>query len=115
MDPAFRAQLSHLIRGEIERVTGRTPWNNNRNNIPTARITGIRLNPVVAAHEHRVNRVVPEDCTARSENRVENEGTPQTGCTDMRTLILNFLIALVIINFVLNILILCHILNIQFL
>ena len=106
---AFRAQLTRIIQGEIERITGRTPWNDNRDNVPTARITGVRLNPVVAAHEHRVNRVVPEDCTARSENRAEIEGTPQRGYTDTRTLILNFLIALVIVNFVLNILILRHI------
>ena len=114
-DPTFRAQLSCLIQGEIEQVTGRTPWNNNRDNVPTARITGNRLNPVVAAHEHHVNRVVPEDHAARPGNRVEIEGAPQTGRTDTRTLILNFLIALVIVNFMLNILILRHILNIRFL
>ena len=105
-DPTFRALLSHLIWGEIERVTGRTPWNANRDNVPPARITGIRLNPVVAAHEHHVNRVIPEDRAARSENRAENEGIPQIGQADTRTLILNFLIAFVIINFMLNILIL---------
>ena len=115
MDPAFRAQLTHLIRGEIERVTGRTPWNDNRDNVPAARITGIRLNPVVAAHKQRVNRVVPEHRIARTGNRVENEGTPQTGHTDTRTLILNLLIAFVIINFVLNIFILRYLLNIRFL
>ena len=91
------------------------PWNDNRDNVPTARITGIRLNPVVAAHKNHVNRVIPVDCAARSENRTEIEGTPQKADTDTRTLILNFLIALVIVNFMLNILILHHILNIQFL
>ena len=88
------------------------PWNDNRDNVPTARITGIRLNPVVAAHEQCVNRIVTDNRTARTGNRVENEGEPQTGHTDTRTSILNFLIAFVVINFVLNILILRHILNI---
>ena len=114
-DPAFRAQLTRIIRGEIERSTGRTPWNTNRDDVPAARITGIRLNLVVAAHEHHVNRVVPEACTARAENEAEIEGAPQIGRMDTRTLILNFLIALVIVNFMLNILILRHILNIRFL
>ena len=90
-------------------------WNDNRDSVPAARITGIRLNPVVAAHEDRVNRIVPEHRIARTGNGVENEGTPQIGHSDTRTLILNCLIALVIINFVLNILILRHILNIRFL
>ena len=116
-DPAFRAQLTHLIRGEIERVTGRTPWNANRDNVPTARITRIRLDSGVATRdpEPRVNRVVPEHCIAETGNREENEGTPQIGHSDTRTSILNLLIAFVIVNFVLNILILHHILNIQFL
>ena len=47
-DPTFRAQLSRAILGEIERITGQTPWNNNRGNIPAARITRIRLDPEVA-------------------------------------------------------------------
>ena len=117
MDPAFRAQLTRLIRGEIERSTGRTPWNANRDNVPAARITRIRLDSGAATRdlEPRENRIVPEHHIAETGNRVENEGTPQIGHTDTRTQILNLLIAFVIINFVLNILILRHILNIRFL
>ena len=117
MDPAFRAQLSRVIQGEIERVTGQTLWNDNRDNVPPARITGIRLNQVVATRGlvSHVNRIDPEVCTARAENEAEIEGAPQIKHTDTRTLFLNFLIALVIVNFMLNILTLHHILNIQFL
>ena len=116
-DPAFRAQLTRIIQGEIEWVTGRTPWNDNREHIPSATITQIRLDQGIASQAlvPHVNRVVTEACTARAENEAENQGAPQNDNTDMRTLILNFLIIFVIINFVLNILLLYHILNIWFL
>ena len=38
----------YLERDQEKRITGRTPWNNNRGNIPAARITGNRLEPEVA-------------------------------------------------------------------
>ena len=116
-DPVFRAQLSRAILREIERITGRTPWNNNRGNVPATRIATIRLDLEVATQDitPHVNRVVTEVPSARIENKAENRVIPSNGHTDTWTQILNLLIALVVINFVLNILILHHLVNIQFL
>ena len=116
-DPTFRAQLSRAILREIKRITGQTPWNNNRGNVPAARITRIRLDLVVATRgiTPHVNRVITEAPPARVENEAENRVVPSNGRADTRTQILNFLIILVVVNFVLNILILHHILNIRFL
>ena len=103
-DPTFRAQLSRTILGEIERITGRTPWNNNRDNVPAARITGNRLVPEVATRGNipRANRVVTVAPPARAEHKAENRVVPSNGCTDTRMQILNLLIILVVINFVLT-------------
>ena len=115
-DPTYRAQLSRAILGEIERTTGQTPWNNNRGNVPAARITSIRLEPEVVTRGTTpcVNRVITEAPPARAENKAENWHILLNGCADMRTLILNFFIILVVINFALNISILLHLVNIQF-
>ena len=80
-------------------------------------ICTLKRDPVVATRALVTceNRVITEAHTARAKNEAENRGAPQNDRTDMRTSILNFLIAFVIVNFVLNILILHHILNIQFL
>ena len=100
-----------------ERLSGVLDEHLGTHNVPTARITRIRLDPGVATRdqEPRVDRVIPEHRIARTGNPVENEGAPQLGHSDTRTLILNLLIIFVIVNFVLNILILRHILNIRFL
>ena len=37
-DPAIRAQFRRFVRGEIENITGRTPWNNNRRGIQIPRL-----------------------------------------------------------------------------
>ena len=111
-NPAFRAQLSRIILGEIERVTGRTLWNIDRNNVLTARVPRMRLilGPEAAAQGQlpHAQNVPPEPPCARVENEAENRVTLPDGHTDTRTQILNLIIILTVLNFVLNIYILHH-------
>ena len=117
-NPAFRAQLSRIIAREIERITGRTLWNTNRDNVPPARITRVRLIPGSEAGtrtiEHRVQNDHPAIPSARGENEAENRVTLPDGRTDTRTQFLNLFIYLTVINFVLNIYILHHLTTIRF-
>ena len=111
-DPAFRAQLSRAILREHERLTGQTPWNNNRGNIPAMPITRIRLIPEAAALEivPHVQRV-PEAPPARAETAAENWQILPDRLANTRTLFLIFFIISVVVNVTLNVLLL-HILNI---
>ena len=110
-DPAFRAQLQRAILREHERLTGQTPWNNNRGNVPA---TGIRLNPEAQTQDitHRVQRV-PEAPPARAETVAENQQILLDGLADTRRQLLTFFIILVVLNILLNIL-LHHLVYIQF-
>ena len=101
-DPAFRAQLQRAILREHERLTGQTPWNNNRGNIPA---TGIRLNLVDQPRDTtpHVDRV-PEAPPARAETVAENQQVLLDGLADMRRQLLTFFIILVVLDILLNIL-----------
>ena len=115
-NPTFRAQISRIIFREIERVTGRTLWNIDRSNVPTARVTGRRLIPgpetVTRGQTPRVQKDLPEPPCAREENEAENRVTLPDGRTDTRTQILNLFIFLTVLNFTLNIYILHHLITI---
>ena len=116
-NPTFRAQLSRIILGEIERVTGRTLWNTDRGNVPTTRNTGRRLvlGPETETRgTPRVQNVLPGTSGAVVGNEAENRVTFPDGCTDTRTQILNLFIFLTIFNFALNIFILHHLVPIRF-
>ena len=102
-DPAFRAQLQRAILREHKRLTGQTPWNNNRGNVPATHNTGVRLNPEVqpqgiVPREQRV----PEAPPARAETMAENQDILPDRLADMRTQFLNSFIILVVINIALN-------------
>ena len=114
-DPPFRAQLQRAILREHERLTGQTPWNNNRGNIPAAQVTGVRLNPEVQARDitPRAQRVIAEAPLARAETTAETWEILPDGLTDMRTQFLNSFFILVVINITLNILLL-YLIYIQF-
>ena len=115
-NPAFRAQLSRIILGEIERVTGRTLWNLDRDNVPSTRVAGRRLilGPEVATQvtATRVQNVPPEPPRTREEHQAENRVALPDGRTDTRTQILNLFIFLTVLNFALNIYILHHLVTI---
>ena len=117
-NPAFRAQLSRIILGEIERVTGRTLWNIDRSNVPTATVTRRRidLGPVAATRDQVpcVQNVLPEPPRAREEKEAENRVALPDGCTDTRTQFLNLFIFLTVLNFALNIYIFHHLITIRF-
>ena len=101
-DPAFRAQLHRAILREHERLTGQTPWNNNRGNVPATRI---RLIPEadlrdIAPRVRRVSEAPP----ARAETATKNQQVLPDGLADMRRQLLTFFIILVVIDILLNIL-----------
>ena len=103
-DPAFRAQLQRAFLREHERLTGQTPWNNNRGNVPAVHNTRVRLNPevepqVIIPHAQRV----PEAPPVRAETVAENRQILPDGLADMRTQFLNSLFILVVLNIALNI------------
>ena len=110
--------LSRIILGEIERVTGRTLWNLDQNNVPPTRVTRRRViqAPQIEARDTppRVQNILPDPPHARVENEAENGVALPDGHTDTRTLILNLFIFLVVINFTLNIYILHYLIHIRF-
>ena len=116
-NPAFRAQLSRIILGEIEWTTGRTLWNIDRGNVLTTRNTGRRLSPgpeVETWDQPHVQNILPETTSAVAGKEAENRVRFPDRLTDMRTQILNLLIFLTILNFALNIYILHHLVTIRF-
>ena len=90
-------------------------WNLDRDNVPTARVTGRRLilGPEAVTREQtpRVQNI-PVPPRARVENEAENRVALPDGHEDMRTQILNLFIFLTVLNLALSFYILHHLLTI---
>ena len=103
-DWTFRAQPQRAILREHKKLTGQTPWNNNRGNIPA---TGVRLIPEaqpqdIAPHVQRV----PEAPPARADTVAENWQILLDGLADTRMQFLKSFIILIVLNIALTILLL---------
>ena len=107
----FSASFSALALG-----SGRTLWNIDRSNIPTAPITRRRidLGDEAVTRATFCVQITPEPPRARVENEAENRVQLPDGHTDTRTQILNLFIFLTVLNFALNIYILHHLVTIRF-
>ena len=106
MDPVFRARLEQAILQQYKRLTGETPWNNHRRNIPReitdTRVTvTLELPPRVnlARDEHPRVITVP---TAQVDNRADHRQNLLDGVADMRTKLLDCFFFLIYILLLLH-------------
>ena len=111
-EPTFRAQLQRAILQEHERITGETPWNNNRRNVLRAVTdTGVTVTPewpqqVNLAHdEHPRTPTLPP---AQVDNRAEHRQNLLDGVANMRTKLLDCFFFLIYILLLLHFLTYIH-------
>ena len=106
LDPVFRARLEWVILQQYERITGETPWNNNRRNVPGeatdagAIITlewPTRVN--LACDEHPGAPMPPP---AQVDNRAEHRQNLLDGVVDTRTKLLDCFFFLIYILLLLH-------------
>ena len=111
-DPIFRARLERVILQQYERITGETPWNNNRRNI-LREITDTRVT-VTPGLPPRVNLArdecprVPTLPPAQVDNRAEHRQNLLDGVADMRTKLLDCFFFLIYILLLLHFLTYIH-------
>ena len=106
-DPAFWAKLSRAITGEIERITGQTPWNDYWRDVP---IPWIRLDREEAREQLPQGPGAP---IIRAVPDAEHHAILLNGLVNTRRYILNSFFAFVAINIILNFL-LHHLVYIRF-
>ena len=106
LDPIFRARLEWAILQQHKRITGETPWNNNRRNIPRE-ITNTGA-PVAPEWPPRVNLAhdvqpgTPAPTPAHIDNRAEHRQNLLDGVADTRTKLLDCFFFLIYILLLLH-------------
>ena len=97
-DPALRAQFGRFVRGQIEDVTGHTPWNDHRQDVPLPRI---RLDREEAREQLPQAPAAP---IIRAVPDAEHRAILINGLAATRRYILISFFILVIVNIILDIL-----------
>ena len=106
LDPVFRARLEQAILQQHERITGETPWNNNRRNVPRE-VTDTRV-VVHLEWPPRVNQArdecpgAPTAQVAWADNTAEHRQNLLDRVMDMKTKLLECFFFLIYIFILLH-------------